>query len=118
MDRLTYYDGDGRPCYRAELTGDIGIAGGYAIIVDSEVARKLAAYEDAEEEAMAHHPVEKKCGYYGCNVSAYAECECTQCDICTGGCQDCMKFPERVRRDIFLHDAMQEKCKACKEGAG
>jgi len=36
----------------------------------------------------------------------------------TGWCQDCNEFPARVRNDIFLGQAMQEKCVMCRDIQG
>lgn len=56
----------------------------------------------------------KGCGYFGCHVLNDGECECTKCDMQTGRCQTCNAFPNRVRKDGWLAEAMKEKCEACK----
>lgn len=55
------------------------------------------------------------CGYFGCHVLNDGECECTKCSMTTGRCQSCNEFPARVRKDVFLAEAMLEKCKMCKD---
>ena len=61
----------------------------------------------------------KICGYHGCHVRSQ-DCPCTECGTMTPGShcmESCDKLPALARRDVWLCDAMLEKCRACRQTA-
>ena len=66
MERLTFYDEFGEPCYRTKTYSGLHMKDVDTVISGSPVARKLAAYEDAVEQGEIFRC--EKCGGFKHNV--------------------------------------------------